>query len=454
MDRTAIVGIHFGATSTAAAYAVTDDKANLPNSTPQTHVLGNWPEAIKQARVLDQVPRDQGIQTTVFYRYSKSEPGLEVVGWDGNPDSDSDPDEIASSRGIPRPGILLTWDFKAHLFPPRDANSDEGTARVFFPPGKSVQDITVDYLTCLRRSVSKQVADQLGQSEAAHIHNKIQHRYIITIPVFWDEEYRNKFREICLTAGFDDKNITLIPKPEASLRNTISKPPIEFKSETGDNVLVISSGGHNTSATTYTLISPSPPNFQRNPAVTPSSTPTGSTTITTLFMTLAQSRITKMGLPYTANRAKSVIRYRCKREFEKQVLLGFGKTEFQLPPEVQDVPGVFWAADVGVEFECPEAGLVEGYLVFTEEEIRGCFDGAVETTVNIVAGQVGRMRDQGGEIQACLLAGGFAKCPYYSGKVREGIERGYGLGVIQSEELDCSVGVARGAVLAGIGMLD
>ena len=119
-------------------------------------------------------------------------------------------------------------------------------------------------------------------------------------------------------------------------------------------------------------------------------------------MAIAGNKINKAGFP-DHGRTKPRMRLRAKRAFEKDLLFGdvLGRPglKFDLPPEVSDG---FWVADLGVEMDRPEADLVEGYMVFSEDEIYSCFDAVVERTLGLVREQVDAIHEQNEQIQVRL----------------------------------------------------
>ncbi|OJI99714.1 hypothetical protein ASPVEDRAFT_39091 [Aspergillus versicolor CBS 583.65] len=408
-----IIGIDFGSTSSSAAF-------NRPNSSTEIHILHHWPDAVKWS--FDQVPRGAEIQSIVYYS-----PDIEVVGWSGL----ANRDEVVTAQGNLKPGIHPAPDFKAQLFPPTEAQPG------LLPRGKTIEDITVDFLCHLRRSIQEQLAwrDCRGTLQ-----------FMMTVPAFWDDETREKFRGITKTAGFGQgEKLELISSLEAALFNAHYAMPT-FNA--GDNILVLDCGGHLVEAAVYQVKSTSPLKIDRRTSVSVASC--GSAEVTRQFMTIAGNKINKAGFP-DHGRTKPRMRLRAKRAFEKDLLFGdvLGRPEFKfdLPPEVLDG---FWVADLGVEMDCPEANILEGYMVFSEDEIYPCFDAAVERTLGLVREQVDAMHEQNEQIQGCLLVGGFNRCHYYNRNVKSGISESGGTIEVNNR----TIPFAKGAILAGLDRLN
>ncbi|KAL4913335.1 hypothetical protein BDW62DRAFT_192806 [Aspergillus aurantiobrunneus] len=416
-----VIGIDFGGTSSSAAFALRDSVDR------GLQVLDKWPDAVK--RSFDGIPRGPDIQTIVYYNSQNDE----VLGWSGGED------EVWTAQGYQKPGVLVTPDFKGRLLPPED--SSEEAKRLSQVYRKSIEDITADFLRSLRGSVCGQVQDAVGALGMAA--DVVQ--FVVTIPAFWDDEAKAEFQDIAATAGFDSDacKLSCISGLEAALLHAEYTSPLSFK--VGDSFLVLDSGGDLVEASIYEINTKEPLSVERRTDVSVASC--GSAEVVRHFMAILGSKIGKMGfLP--PGRVKGALRHRSKRAFVKEVLLaeGLGNAgfEFELPPEV---PGGFWVVDLGVEIDCPEADLIEGYMAFSEEEVYSCFDAAVGKTLELVRDQIEGFQEQNHKPQGCLLAGGFNRCDYYSSRVQTGIAS-YGLEIIGAG--DDAVAFAKGATLAGL----
>ncbi|KFY38329.1 hypothetical protein V495_06641 [Pseudogymnoascus sp. VKM F-4514 (FW-929)] len=414
-----IVGIDFGGTSSAAAFALADSNIKEPK------VLDRWPESVQWS--IDGVPRKEQIQSTLYYS-----PSLKVGGWgeDKYEAVSAYTTSYGQTRGRqPQAGIQAFRDVKSALVPPTDVD-------LYFPlpPGRLAADLAADYLWHLRQSVASQIKDRLG----GHPGNI---RYVITVPASWDEKAQKQLRKVAKMAGFwiqSNEELALVPGPEAALLYADFIDPSAF--EVGDNILVVDCGGHLVEAATYEIKSKDPLGAEKCTDVSVASC--GSAEVTRRFMSIVDSKIKKMGLS-DLNKAKIRVRAKCRSQFEKYVKLEFGRPDFHAPP---DIPRGCWAADVGLEIEVPEADLEEGYMMFSEEEIYSCFDPAIERTMELIGEQVTAVRTQEKRLQTCLLVGGFNKCAYYTQGIQARVAA-HGIRIIQPDLL---LSFVKGAVLAGL----
>ncbi|KAL4782867.1 hypothetical protein BJX76DRAFT_274842 [Aspergillus varians] len=429
-----VIGIDFGATSSSAAFAL---------AKPEHHeikVLDKWPEAMSAS--CDQIPRRRSeIQSVVYYMQW----GIDMVGWSGGLD------EVFTPQGSLKSCVVSTLGFKSQFLPPPDY--PEGQTMGFpLVRDKSVEEIMVDYLRCLRVSVCEQTRDQLEAKGLDVEMGGRDMRFVITVPAFWGDGELVKFRKVARAAGFhsnDDKDkalsLSFISGLEAALLYADEMNHSTFN--VGDAFLVIDCGGHLVEAATYEVKSKSPLKVERRTPVSVGSC--GSAEATRLFMNIARRKINKALYP-KLGRAVGSMRYKVKRAFEKDMLLGDGlyKPSVQFEP-LSEVPSGFLVADVGIEKECPEADLAEGYMLFSEQEICPCFNTVVERAVGIVREQIEAVQgwNGNGKLQGCLLVGGFNKCEYFSSRLQDAIAS-HGLSVIRPD--DDGAAFARGAVLAGL----
>jgi len=58
-----------------------------------------------------------------------------------------------------------------------------------------------------------------------------------------------------------------------------------------------------------------------------------------------------------------------------------------------------WAVDVGIETDFPEAGIEEGYMTFTNDEILLCFEPVVNRILEMIQNQIVAVQAQNGQLQ-------------------------------------------------------
>ncbi|KAJ5532729.1 actin-like ATPase domain-containing protein [Penicillium frequentans] len=410
-----IIGIDFGATFTAAAYAVASDGMR------KVKVLSQWPKSF--ARPIKGFPKQPKIETVGYYNQY-----LNMVGW-----SESE-DEVISYAGYPRPGIQKIEEFRYHIAPLKDANLESPP----LPPGKTIEGVMVDFLSHVRQSILSQLPDASDLSlDASHI----SHRYFITIPASWDEDARSKLRSMAIEAGFrvrSETDFALVTGTEAALFQADFDDSSSF--QVGDNILVADCGGHLVEMVTYEVKSKNPLRLAKCTGLSVEAA--GASAISSCFHNIVREKIKKMKL---VNRPPRVYA-KCRDFFRSEVIPQFGNPDYP-PPAFLDLKraGDFWC-DVGIELEFPEADIEEGCMWFTKEEMLSCFDPSVNQILGMIEEQFCAIKLQQKTLKSCLLVGGSLVNPYISSRVNSCLSL-HEIKVIQS---DTNLTCVKGTVLAGM----
>lgn len=94
-----------------------------------------------------------------------------------------------------------------------------------------------------------------------------------------------------------------------------------------------------------------------------------------------------MKLP-DGSRTAGKVYAKCIMDFENRIKADFRNN------------GQKWAVDVGIEADFPEAGIEEGYMTFTNEEILQCFEPVVNRILELVRNQIIAIQAQNRSLQA------------------------------------------------------
>lgn len=241
------------------------------------------------------------------------------------------------------------------------------------PPGKSAVDVAADYLFQLRRAMYVQLRKYLGETvftcEEANIH------YYLTVPAIWDETAKAATRTAAVKAGFlpfkDHNRLTLVAEPEAAAMFCVKSGMLDLQIH--DVVLVVDCGGGTVDLIAYKVEDND--SFKLTECTAGSGDCCGSTAVNRNFSIILHGRISKMKLVEGSKIAQKVYQ-KCLQDFETRI-----KTDFRNNGNV-------WAIDVGLDKDYPEAGITEGYMMFTDEEILRCFEPVVERVTELVRNQV------------------------------------------------------------------
>jgi len=401
-----IVGIDFGTTFSGVAFAF------ATNSEAKEDIITEWPGAGSYTK--------QKIPTVLYYdQYQK------VVGW--GPDI---ADALAPT-GYPKPGVQKVEWFKLQLMLSGNTYIDPINLPPL-PPGKSEIDVAADYLFKLRQAMRNQLQKTLGE-----VFNREERniRYYLTVPAIWNDAGKAATRAAAIQAGFlrdeNDNRLTLITEPEAAALFCSKAGLLNLKVH--DAVLIVDCGGGTVDLIAYEVEEESP--FTVSECTAGSGDSCGSTALNRNFSNILRTKIRKMKLPDGSKTAGRVYA-KCIMDFENRIKADFRNNNQK------------WAVDVGIEAEFPEAGIEEGYMTFTNEEILQCFEPVVNRILELVRNQIIAIQAQNRTLQNVLVVGGFGASEYLFQQIKLHVPPQFQAKVVRP--MDSVAAIVKGAVTAGI----
>ncbi|KAF2261817.1 actin-like ATPase domain-containing protein [Lojkania enalia] len=402
-----IVGIDFGTTFSGVAFAF------ATNTEAKEDIITEWPGAGNQTK--------QKIPTVLYYdQYQK------VVGW--GPDI---ADALAPT-GYPKPGVQKVEWFKLQLMLSGNTYIDPINLPPL-PPGKSEIDVAADYLFHLRQAMRNQLQKTLGE-----VFNREERniRYYLTVPAIWNDAGKAATRAAAIQAGFlrdeNDNRLTLITEPEAAAMFCSKTGLLNLKIH--DAVLIVDCGGGTVDLIAYEVEEEQP--FSVAECTAGSGDSCGSTALNRNFSNILRAKIRKMKLPDGSKTAGKVYA-KCIMDFENRIKADFRNN------------GQKWAVDVGIEAEFPEAGIEEGYMTFTNEEILQCFEPVVNRILELVRNQIIAIQAQNRSLQQnVLVVGGFGASEYLFQQIKLHVPPQFQSKVVRP--MDSVAAIVKGAVTAGI----
>ena len=324
------------------------------------------------------------IPTVLYYdQYQK------VVGW--GPDI---ADALAPT-GYPKPGVQKVEWFKLQLMLSGNTYIDPINLPPL-PPGKSEIDVAADYLFKLRQAMRGQLQKTLGE-----VFNREERniRYFLTVPAIWNDAGKAATRAAAIQAGFlrdeNDNRLTLITEPEAAAMFCSKTGLLNLKIR--DAVLIVDCGGGTVDLIAYEVEEETP--FTVAECTAGSGDSCGSTALNRNFSNILRAKIRKMKLP-DGSRTAGRVYAKCIMDFENRIKADFRNN------------GQKWAVDVGIEAEFPEAGIEEGYMTFTNEEILQCFEPVVNRILELVRNQIIAIQAQNRMLQ--VSSGRLPESPVFS----------------------------------------
>ncbi|CZT23565.1 related to hsp70 protein [Ramularia collo-cygni] len=401
-----IVGIDFGTTFSGVAFAF------ATNTEAKEDIIVEWPGAGTQTK--------QKIPTVLYYDQHQ-----QVVGW--GPDIA----EALAPTGYPKPGVQKVEWFKLQLMLSGNTYIDPINLPPL-PPGKSEIDVAADYLFKLRQAMRNQLQKSLGE-----VFNREERniRYFLTVPAIWNDAGKAATRAAAIQAGFlrdeNDNRLTLITEPEAAAMFCAKTGLLNLKVH--DAILIVDCGGGTVDLIAYEVEEESP--FTVAECTAGSGDSCGSTALNRNFSNILRAKIRKMKLPDGSKTAGKVYA-KCIMDFENRIKADFRNN------------GQKWAVDVGIEAEFPEAGIEEGYMTFTNEEILQCFEPVVNRILELVRNQIIAIQAQNRALQNVLVVGGFGASEYLFQQIKLHVPPQFQNKVVRP--MDSVAAIVKGAVTAGI----
>ncbi|KAI0534047.1 actin-like ATPase domain-containing protein [Xylaria digitata] len=401
-----IVGIDFGTTFSGVAFAF------ATNNEAKEDIITEWPGAGSYTK--------QKIPTVLYYdQYQK------VVGW--GPDI---ADALAPT-GYPKPGVQKVEWFKLQLMLSGNTYIDPINLPPL-PPGKSEIDVAADYLFKLRQAMRAALQKTLGE-----VFNREERniRYYLTVPAIWNDAGKAATRAAAIQAGFlrdeNDNRLTLVSEPEAASLFCAKTGLLNLKVH--DAILIVDCGGGTVDLIAYEVEDENP--FTVAECTAGSGDSCGSTALNRNFSNILRTKIRKMKLPDGSKTAGRVYA-KCIMDFENRIKADFRNN------------GQKWAVDVGIEAEFPEAGIEEGYMTFTNEEILQCFEPVVNRILELVRNQIIAIQAQNRTLQNILVVGGFGASEYLFQQIKLHVPPQFQAKVVRP--MDSVAAIVKGAVTAGI----
>lgn len=339
--------------------------------------------------------------------------------------------DALAPTGYPKPGVQKVEWFKLQLMLSGNTYIDPINLPPL-PPGKSEIDVAADYLFKLRQAMRSQLQKTLGE-----VFNREERniRYYLTVPAIWNDAGKAATRAAAIQAGFlrdeNDNRLTLITEPEAAALFCSKAGLLNLKVH--DAVLIVDCGGGTVDLIAYEVEEESP--FTVSECTAGSGDSCGSTALNRNFSNILRTKIRKMKLPDGSKTAGRVYA-KCIMDFENRIKADFRNNNQK------------WAVDVGIEAEFPEAGIEEGYMTFTNEEILQCFEPVVNRILELVRNQIIAIQAQNRTLQNVLVVGGFGASEYLFQQIKLHVPPQFQAKVVRP--MDSVAAIVKGAVTAGI----
>ncbi|KAI5308717.1 hypothetical protein KEM55_005039 [Ascosphaera atra] len=333
------------------------------------------------------------------------------------------------ANGKTMPGVKTYQYFKLHLDPENSYHAMQAPPP---PPEKRAVDMIADYLRELRKASEVHLQKTLGEVFDRERNNI---RYFLTVPAIWDDAAKADMRTAAYLAGYieeeHDSRLNLVTEPEAAAMFCAKSGLLDLR--IGDALLIVDCGGGTVDLIAYQVEDTEP--FTVSECTEGSGDVCGSVWLNHNFKKTVDRKLSKWGQP-KGSRSRQRVTEKCLEDFDKRI-----KADFRNNNSV-------WAVDVGIETDCPEAGITDGNMEFSNEEILQCFEDIVHKIIKLVRNQIEGVQLQNKNLQSILLIGGFGASNYLYEQLKDGVPMRYRNKIVRP--IDAVSAIVRGAVTAGI----
>ncbi|KLO82654.1 uncharacterized protein LW93_9858 [Fusarium fujikuroi] len=316
------------------------------------------------------------IPTVIYYdQYDK------VVGWG------HDTANALGPTGDPKPGIQKVEGLPLLLA----QETEEYILLPGVPPGLNAVDVSADFLYVVRRALRTQLQQRLGSK---FLDNEQRIHWIVTSSEIWANRNKTLWKRALQRAGYlrdeNDKRLSFIGEAEASINHAIMRYSLS------QETYIFASFGKKIAHVSVCTLPLAPHPFVSRLV---SNENQGPTLIAQRFAEMVRTKIKHMRLPDGSRIARRVYG-RCIDDFEDRILPDFRNN------------GQEWDVDVAIETEFPDAGIKNGFMTYTNDEILSCFQPVIDRIMTMMAHALGDVFKTGNVLEGIVLAGEYCTSEY------------------------------------------
>ncbi|CZR38248.1 uncharacterized protein FPRO_06561 [Fusarium proliferatum ET1] len=316
------------------------------------------------------------IPTVIYYdQYNK------VAGWG------CDIADAIAPTGDLKPGIQKVEGLPLLLA----QEKEDSTPLPAVPPGLNAVDVSADFLFEVRRALRTQLQQRLGRK---FLDNEQTIHWIVTLSEIWAKRNKDLWKRALQRAGYlrdeNDTRLSFIGEAEASINHAIMRYSLI------QETYIFASFGKEIAHVSVCTLPVAPHHFVSRLV---SNENQGPALIAHRFAQMARTKIKRMRLPDSSRLARRVFG-KCIDDFEDRILSEFRNN------------GQEWDIDVAVEAEFPDAGIKNGFMTYTNDEILSCFQPVIDGITTMMAHAIGEVFTTGNVLEGIVLAGEYCTSEY------------------------------------------
>lgn len=259
---------------------------------------------------------------------------------------------------------------------------------------KTVLDALTDYLSLLHKHTIEHLVRRYGPAFTSYTPLE----YVLTLPAIWSDAAKHATLLAASRAGMGPAHtIKLISEPESAALYTLKTFLPSFVN-TGEHLVVCDAGGGTVDIIAYRIMQRSPVQIEE------SAVGTGGL----------------VGSGMLNFRFEELVKQRLGKERFKELREGKPRTWAMAARYFEEVVKRTFSESEEMEFSVPmngladdnEAGIEDGFMILTSEEVADVFEPIVAEVVALVEGQVKEIQGKGETVSAIILVGGFGQSNY------------------------------------------
>ncbi|ETI21666.1 hypothetical protein G647_08013 [Cladophialophora carrionii CBS 160.54] len=325
-------------------------------------------------------------------------------------------------------------------------------------PAKEPVGIVTDYLSRLRAHfVEKELTGDHG-TIGVHLLHRTPVDIVLTCPIEWSDSAKAKTFQAITRAGFDKKyfpklnEIILASEPEASVLFVLKSIQHEDDAApVGDCIVHCDAGGGTVDVGSFRIRQVEPDLILEDICLG-AGKKAGATFVDRGFLQVLFNKLGAQNYEALAGgtletsigshsaRSPELSEIMVDWEMEKRSYRGQADHEkdFYLPRRLHHL-------------EIPERGVTDGRVRITGRDLQEAFKFSIDSTIELITGQIGQVECLGWGVKLVTLSGGFARSDYLYNQIKHEIYRTRNIHTRRPvDENECWAAVARGAVLYGL----
>ncbi|GIQ81955.1 hypothetical protein KIPB_003007 [Kipferlia bialata] len=319
--------------------------------------------------------------------------------------------------------LMCVRDYRLLMDPAYKSGAQRGREhRVTLPPGKTIVNVSADYLRFMVADIREKISSQYGDALTLdHV------QWCMGVPARWSYQARIQMRLAAVEAGvvdvLDSPRLLLVPEAEAAITTLKSKVPA-MRFTDGEVIMVVDAGSQTLDLTTHRLSKEDMTHHslvEVSRAVSSFDEGVGSVATDSAFKDWVSSKLTDTVFErMMLERPQDVSQLlRCWQDIKQVVGTSSMDIEYLCIPT-----GVYMSLPESVlqsleaEFKDVEDETnVE--LVLTADEAEKLFDPSVERVIGCIRGEVAKLqREDDTRVGSMVVVGGFAGSQYLSDRIK------------------------------------